>query len=373
MKTADLIPLILLELNECDKYGFELTKAIETKSNEKIVIKQPTLYTLLKKLEKSKFIASYWQDSDIGGKRHYYKLTENGKLQVSTLPSYQLILANIFKEDDEQNEFKSEVLETCEISPIKESPIESILPVDEVFSENNIDNSTEYDINFSNAEILKNSSDNNEEQFATNADVMKFTEKIQPTSLESINIPSKNKNIDDVFEKAFEVPKNNFDVKFIDYVDLKNNDTYKYSKNISKKIMQKSLLSSSVLILMLLIFSIITTFTSITPCYCVCFITAALISVFYPIIILSNIKKIRLKYKTNTYNSKLKLRLLIATILFLIVLIVSIIININIGNNSIKSMLGIKNFANFYVPLLISSTCFIDVLFNYLLLSKVKK
>ena len=57
MKTADLIPFILLELNDCDKYGFELTKNIETKSGGQIVIKQPTLYTLLKKLEKSKFIA----------------------------------------------------------------------------------------------------------------------------------------------------------------------------------------------------------------------------------------------------------------------------------------------------------------------------
>ena len=31
---------------------FELTKDIETKSNGRIVIKQPTLYTVLKKLEK---------------------------------------------------------------------------------------------------------------------------------------------------------------------------------------------------------------------------------------------------------------------------------------------------------------------------------
>jgi DNA-binding PadR family transcriptional regulator len=32
MKTADLIPFILIELNEKDKYGFELTKSIESKS-----------------------------------------------------------------------------------------------------------------------------------------------------------------------------------------------------------------------------------------------------------------------------------------------------------------------------------------------------
>ena len=102
MKTADLIPLILLQLNTGDKYGLEITKNIETISNGKIVIKQPTLYTILKKLEKSKFISSYWEDSDIGGKRHYYKITNNGKAQVSTLPSFDVLLNSILSQDDDE-------------------------------------------------------------------------------------------------------------------------------------------------------------------------------------------------------------------------------------------------------------------------------
>lgn len=104
MKTADLIPLILIELSYGDKYGFELTKAIEDKSNQKIQIKQPTLYTVLKKLEKSKFISSYWEDSEIGGKRHYYKITENGKAQLSTLPSFDVCLNNILMSEQDENE-----------------------------------------------------------------------------------------------------------------------------------------------------------------------------------------------------------------------------------------------------------------------------
>ncbi len=103
MKTTDLILLILLELNECDKYGLELTKSIETKTQGKISIKQPTLYTILKKLEKSKFITSYWQDSEIGGKRHYYKLTENGRMQVSTLPSFDALAASIINDNSNDN------------------------------------------------------------------------------------------------------------------------------------------------------------------------------------------------------------------------------------------------------------------------------
>lgn len=107
MKTADLIPLILFELASGDKYGFELTKEIEDKSNQQIQIKQPTLYTVLKKLEKSKFITSYWEDSEIGGKRHYYKITENGKAQLSTLPSFDVCLQNALMSEQDEAEVAS--------------------------------------------------------------------------------------------------------------------------------------------------------------------------------------------------------------------------------------------------------------------------
>ena len=227
MKTADLIPLILLELNECDKYGFELTKSIETKSKGKIIIKQPTLYTILKKLEKSKFISSYWQDSDIGGKRHYYKITENGKMQVATLPDYEKLIENIIDADtdnqlsfssdydesdtsfntssitssenlktnndnyrsvsimdsiipdsqsEEENSIQSEKVH--ELTENKKLDLqENILPSHEVFENNSIDNSTELEINQSNTEILKSDKINTEEKFAENKDVSKFTEK----------------------------------------------------------------------------------------------------------------------------------------------------------------------------------------------------
>lgn len=93
MKTTDLIPLILHQLIDEDKYGYDIVKKIEEDSNGVINIKQPTLYSLLKKLEQSRFITSYWKDSEIGGKRHYYKITENGKAQVSTYPSYENLIA----------------------------------------------------------------------------------------------------------------------------------------------------------------------------------------------------------------------------------------------------------------------------------------
>ena len=78
----DSIPvqtLILLTLKDGDKYGYEIKDGIEKLTENQIEVKQANLYSSLKKLEQMKLISSYWRDSDIGGKRHYYILTDNGK------------------------------------------------------------------------------------------------------------------------------------------------------------------------------------------------------------------------------------------------------------------------------------------------------
>ena len=289
MKTADLIPLILLELNECDKYGFELTKSIETKSKGKIIIKQPTLYTILKKLEKSKFISSYWQDSDIGGKRHYYKITENGKMQVATLPDYEKLIENIIDADtDNQLSFSSDYDESdtsfntssitssenlktnndnyrsvsimdsiipdsqsAEENSIQSEKLhestenkkldlqENILPSHEVFENNSIDNSTELEINQSNTEILKSDKINTEEKFAENKDVSKFTEKqstiitdeykMQFNNIES-NTNSKQTESDDL-DLSLNIDENNTYVNEEPYKKIKYVDYIDFKTN----------------------------------------------------------------------------------------------------------------------------------------------
>lgn len=99
MKTTDLIPIILYQLRDGDKYGYEIVKQIEDSSNGSIIIKQPTLYSILKKLEQGRFISSYWQDSEIGGKRHYYKLTDNGKAQLDTYPPFDQLLKDALESE----------------------------------------------------------------------------------------------------------------------------------------------------------------------------------------------------------------------------------------------------------------------------------
>ena len=65
-------------LNE-DKYGLDIIKEVSEKSSGTYELKQPTLYSCLKRLENQELISSYWVDSDIGGRRHYYKLTDKGR------------------------------------------------------------------------------------------------------------------------------------------------------------------------------------------------------------------------------------------------------------------------------------------------------
>lgn len=73
---GSVINTILEVLQNGDKYGYEIIKEVEAKTG--VILKQPSLYSCLTRLENQGLISSYWTDSDIGGRRHYYKLTELG-------------------------------------------------------------------------------------------------------------------------------------------------------------------------------------------------------------------------------------------------------------------------------------------------------
>ena len=92
-------------LADGDKYGAQLLAELQ-KDNE-ITIKQPTVYATLSRMEKNGLISSYWRDSDIGGKRHYYSLTDFGKQTLKDAEN--IILAeNKPKKYDEIQGFQKE-------------------------------------------------------------------------------------------------------------------------------------------------------------------------------------------------------------------------------------------------------------------------
>ena len=49
-------------------------------------VKLPSLYSNLHKLESDGFITSYWENSEIGGKRRYSALTEKGRKYIEEHP-----------------------------------------------------------------------------------------------------------------------------------------------------------------------------------------------------------------------------------------------------------------------------------------------
>lgn len=71
--------IILRVLIDGDNYGYEIIKTIKLRSGGAYELKEPSLYTSLKRLETEKLIASYWGNESQGGRRKYYKITECGK------------------------------------------------------------------------------------------------------------------------------------------------------------------------------------------------------------------------------------------------------------------------------------------------------
>lgn len=74
---VDTFILSMLSKNDC--YGYEIMKEIDNRTHGKYNLKQPTLYSCLKRLEKKGDISSYWGTISNGARRRYYSLTKQGR------------------------------------------------------------------------------------------------------------------------------------------------------------------------------------------------------------------------------------------------------------------------------------------------------
>ncbi len=70
--------MILKLLLDGDKYGYQIGKLILEKSNGEYELKEATMYSSVKRLEKDGCITSYWGDQSTGGRRKYFKITDRG-------------------------------------------------------------------------------------------------------------------------------------------------------------------------------------------------------------------------------------------------------------------------------------------------------
>jgi DNA-binding PadR family transcriptional regulator len=73
--------IILNILRQGDSYGYEIYKRIIQLTGNRYELKEATLYTAFRRLEKDGYILSYWGDETQGGRRKYYRITEQGRKQ----------------------------------------------------------------------------------------------------------------------------------------------------------------------------------------------------------------------------------------------------------------------------------------------------
>lgn len=71
--------IVLRSLFESDRYGYEIIKYVEEQTNGQYILKQPTLYSSLRRLENMGFVSFYWGEETHGGRRKYYTLTDLGR------------------------------------------------------------------------------------------------------------------------------------------------------------------------------------------------------------------------------------------------------------------------------------------------------
>ncbi|WP_071393355.1 PadR family transcriptional regulator [Bacillus tuaregi] len=71
--------IILRLLLEKDRYGYEISKEISTRTDNRFQIKEATLYAVFQRLEKKDLIESYMGSVSKGRQRKYYRITMLGK------------------------------------------------------------------------------------------------------------------------------------------------------------------------------------------------------------------------------------------------------------------------------------------------------
>lgn len=75
--------LLLSLLNKKDMYGYEIVKTLKENSNDLYNMGEGTLYPALKRLENKDWLMSYWENSELGTRRKYYRITDNGKNELN--------------------------------------------------------------------------------------------------------------------------------------------------------------------------------------------------------------------------------------------------------------------------------------------------
>src|SRR5690554_5176834 len=79
---ASAIPIILSVLRNGDSYGYEIVQRVKEVTNGGITWREASIYPVLKRLEKSGLIKSYWKVQPDQRPRRYYTILPDGEVQL---------------------------------------------------------------------------------------------------------------------------------------------------------------------------------------------------------------------------------------------------------------------------------------------------
>jgi PadR family transcriptional regulator PadR len=80
---ASATPLVLAILAEGDSYGYAILKRVSDLSGGELAWTDGMLYPVLHRLERQGWVDARWGASDTGRRRKYYRLTDDGRVQLS--------------------------------------------------------------------------------------------------------------------------------------------------------------------------------------------------------------------------------------------------------------------------------------------------
>ena len=76
---------VLALLRDGERYGFELVR--ELSAVDGLVTSEGTIYPLLTRLRKDELVTTFWQESESGPPRRYYRLTDAGHAALADFTS----------------------------------------------------------------------------------------------------------------------------------------------------------------------------------------------------------------------------------------------------------------------------------------------
>ncbi|MBR7091040.1 MAG: PadR family transcriptional regulator [Clostridia bacterium] len=241
MQIGSINLMLLQALKDSSKYGLEIVKYVSDVTNGAIDVKQPSLYSGLNRLEKRGLISSYWKDSEMGGRRHYYTITELGLTQLKLHSAeIQSIMSGNIPTDDEDD---STVDTTSVVEEVEEDIlVEDCVDEDDVDDEPSVEEAEETlsiavdtEQDFTPIDIDKLLNEANDEGI----EIQSTTEPVVQTETE-VNTPLDNEITPQSTQKFAEYKpstSNNkhksFSQKMRAYVEPKNNySEYKMQKTI---------------------------------------------------------------------------------------------------------------------------------------------